>query len=214
MAKLRPRSTCSCSGVGAMESRLPRKNCRTVGLVTMSPEIPQPQKPCATQSRSDVANFPVETINSRNYPPNKKIRLTVVKHNDLNNQDSDIDFTGGNLVEMFDLARVVNQLAAAGKILRIVGPTFAAEQAWKTYATDLMAHKVPGSNGEESEPKKCDSFVCFVFEVFTAEVKLHCMPGLLFWFFCVLRDAGSQRSHLIGLFAHQGLLVGVVLFHS
>ena len=38
-------------------------------------------------------------------------------------QDSDIDFTGVNLVELFDLARVVNRLAA-GKILRIVGPTF------------------------------------------------------------------------------------------
>eukprot|EP00435_Cladocopium_sp_Y103_P035040 s656_g9.t1 len=47
--------------------------------------------------------------------------------------DSDIDFTGVNLVELFDLARSSGSL--------IVGPTFAGEQAWKTYATDLMAHK-------------------------------------------------------------------------
>jgi hypothetical protein len=38
-------------------------------------------------------------------------------------------------------------MAAAGtwEDPRIVGPTFAGEQAWKTYATDLMAHKVRGS---------------------------------------------------------------------
>ena len=41
----------------------------------------------------------------------------------------------------------MNRMAAAGtwEDPRIVGPTFAGEQAWKTYATDLMAHKVWGS---------------------------------------------------------------------
>eukprot|EP00434_Breviolum_minutum_P016605 symbB.v1.2.014639.t1/scaffold1074.1/size139831/4 len=59
--------------------------------------------------------------------------------------DSDIDFTGVNLVELFDLARSSGSL--------IIGPTFAGDQAWKTYATDLMgAHKVKSllrSDGKE-----------------------------------------------------------------
>lgn len=59
--------------------------------------------------------------------------------------DSDIDFTGVNLVELFDLARSSGSL--------IVGPTFAGEQAWKTYATDLMAHKalLRSDNKEDHE---------------------------------------------------------------
>ncbi|CAE7796773.1 unnamed protein product [Symbiodinium sp. CCMP2456] len=44
--------------------------------------------------------------------------------------DSDIDFTDVNLVELFQLARSSGSL--------IIGPTFAGDQAWKTYATDLM----------------------------------------------------------------------------
>ncbi|CAJ1357044.1 unnamed protein product [Effrenium voratum] len=44
--------------------------------------------------------------------------------------DSDIDFTGVNLVELFQLARSSGSL--------IVGPTFSGDQAWKTYATDLL----------------------------------------------------------------------------
>ncbi|CAK9049455.1 unnamed protein product [Durusdinium trenchii] len=44
--------------------------------------------------------------------------------------DSDIDFTGVNLVQLFELARSSGSL--------IIGPTFSGDQAWKTYATNLL----------------------------------------------------------------------------
>ena len=56
-------------------------------------------------------------------------------------------------------------MAAAGTCwedLRIVGPTFAGEQAWKTYATDFDGTQGSGVSGEGSEPKKF-YFVSFVF---------------------------------------------------
>ena len=43
---------------------------------------------------------------------------------------------------------------------RIDAPTFVGEQRWKTYVTDLMAHKVPGSSSEGAELKKFYRFVC------------------------------------------------------
>eukprot|EP00435_Cladocopium_sp_Y103_P032443 s656_g8.t1 len=56
-------------------------------------------------------------------------------------RDGDIDFTGVNLSELLDLARSSGSL--------IVGPTFEGERAWKTYVTDLMAHKVRGQRSIE-----------------------------------------------------------------
>ena len=83
----------------------------------------------------------------------------------------------------------VNRMAAAGTCwedLRIVGPTFAGEQAGKTYATDLMAHKVRGSVVKGVSQRSFTLSLLFLAS-FNSEVEaeLQCTKtGFCFVFYC------------------------------
>lgn len=81
-------------------------------------------------------------------------------------------------------------MAAAGTCWeepRIVGPTFAGEQAWKTYATDLMAHKVRGSVVKGVSQRSLIKLSLSFLASFNSEVEaeLQCTKaGFCFVFFC------------------------------